>query len=1006
MGAIFTHPLLKKENLTPKEQTLVFPQELVLTKTTRQNLERILYPLSEGRNLLLVGDAGVGKNALIYYINSLRGLPTIRFGFNHDTLPEDLIGSFRITPHGFCWNDGPLLHAMKSGYTFVADEMNLASAEILKRFLSVFEKKRITLIEKDRQEIVAHERFHFVATQNPTLGFEGRKILPESIKRYFTIIHLDPYPLEEEVEIMANLFPQMPSHLLEKHILIQRTLEGLLWQSKLARNDFEHYHFNIRTAIRFWRRFQGQKPSREEFLENIFRFYVFLFRHEEDRAIAREVVQSILSPTMEEMREVETRFHEGAEEGIVYVPEGSQDLFALTAKRLSLLREMQRSLEAGENLLLEADETSRPEILFELLAKIQEKKVEFLYLSKGVHTSDLIGALRPLGQGQEIVWLDGPLTTAVREGYYLVLDNPESCGSEIVEKLNMLLDDAGMLALPPESGERMVLKRHPNFRLIAIKRHRKTKSVPTISKALRNRFFSLQIPQIDNDEIREALYLAWNYFFPGTEKENKLCEKLHQFHLAINNWQKEKRSLDPAQTELVFYEDHLLRTVSHFARYLAEAQEPHELIAQAIEIHYLAQIPSAQEREEARKLWENLAQEISLEIFFNKLKEDFLKKKALPLRKDLPWDAQKHFREAITGRAKASLSGPPLKKGIAINTPETGGEIKEGPDAWYGRDTLGNKGVGEPQGGGGGWGYRTKEIWENFLEKYKPHWDYTIHLGLQDFYDAFGRSLADLEVDFHNFLDSDVTVKREYSNYGSRLDSRKYLTFTLGLGDDRIFDRRSILPDEEKWKGLEVIFLVNKGRRIFNSKACLASLIALQLSLEILWKEKIAFRVFGYSDFGNRKKQINLAEYTQGFTLEKPSYEECSRLFSEICTNWHGDTVEESHIMAQIPCFFSADSRTRLAVVISDFRGHRAKATLEKELGSRELQELYEAIHQMEDRGYVLLGVGTGRRNLAQALFRQWLWFHDANLGDACFLLAHKLGELIKTHYTPMVGSL
>ncbi len=128
------------EKLSPQEEYLVFPQDLVLTETTRKNLRKILFPLYENRNILLVGDAGIGKNAFIYYINKLRNIPTIRFSFNQDTLPEDLIGSYRILPDGFHWNNGPLTEAMTKGYAFVADEMNLASVEILKRFISVFER--------------------------------------------------------------------------------------------------------------------------------------------------------------------------------------------------------------------------------------------------------------------------------------------------------------------------------------------------------------------------------------------------------------------------------------------------------------------------------------------------------------------------------------------------------------------------------------------------------------------------------------------------------------------------------------------------------------------------------------------------------------------------------------------------------------------------------------------------------------------------------------------------
>ncbi|MCB1140533.1 MAG: AAA family ATPase, partial [Leptospiraceae bacterium] len=153
---------------------------IVLTPTTSANLKKILPAIVQNRPLLLVGDAGVGKNALIYYINSLRKHPTIRYSFNEDTLPEDLVGSYRLDPttHGFIWSDGPLSQAMRQGSTFVADEMNLASPEVLKRFQSIFSEHYLEILEGDATRIDPAPGFQFVATQNPAEGFEGRKNLP------------------------------------------------------------------------------------------------------------------------------------------------------------------------------------------------------------------------------------------------------------------------------------------------------------------------------------------------------------------------------------------------------------------------------------------------------------------------------------------------------------------------------------------------------------------------------------------------------------------------------------------------------------------------------------------------------------------------------------------------------------------------------------------------------------------------------------------------------------
>jgi MoxR-like ATPase len=139
----------------------------------------------EGSPVLLVGDAGVGKNALIYYINSLRNLPTIRFSFNEDTLPEDLIGSYRLLMSGnaFEWVNGPIINALQEGIPFVADEMNLASTSVIKRFSTLYESSYIDLLEGGGEKILKNDGFSLIATQNPAEGFEGRKSLPFEITK-------------------------------------------------------------------------------------------------------------------------------------------------------------------------------------------------------------------------------------------------------------------------------------------------------------------------------------------------------------------------------------------------------------------------------------------------------------------------------------------------------------------------------------------------------------------------------------------------------------------------------------------------------------------------------------------------------------------------------------------------------------------------------------------------------------------------------------------------------
>ena len=63
-----------------------------------------------------------------------------------------LVSASHESGNGFEWINGPIVNAIASGYTFVADEMNLCSPNVIKRFATVYESNYIDLMEGDGTE--------------------------------------------------------------------------------------------------------------------------------------------------------------------------------------------------------------------------------------------------------------------------------------------------------------------------------------------------------------------------------------------------------------------------------------------------------------------------------------------------------------------------------------------------------------------------------------------------------------------------------------------------------------------------------------------------------------------------------------------------------------------------------------------------------------------------------------------------------------------------------------
>ena len=1016
-----------------EESGWIPPGDLVLTPTTRRNLQKILYPLNAGQNLLLVGDAGVGKNALIYYINRLRSHPTVRYSFNEDTLPDDLVGAYKIDPvtHSFVWSDGPLSLALRTGGVFVADEMNLAPPEVLKRFNSVFTDRMLQLLEGDASVIEAAPGFSFIATQNPAEGFEGRKNLPREIQKYFATIYVDPYPEEELVDILHGLRPDLPVSLLERLVRINNRVEFLVLGRKIGVRDLERYHFNLRNLTRL----AGRLRENGDVVREVRDIFVRPFRVLEERRMVEEVVAEELSGILEgevaysvpvdpespveihlssadgrlmlgraSLQCAPEEFHERAEKALHDFPP--------VAARGSILEAMARAIECGENVLLESHPDVEPDDFVSFFARLLGRTLTVITLSRGMHTADILGGLKPAaGRGidqaaraaDNVVWVDGPLTAAVRRGDMILLKGLEAAGPELVEKLNMLTDDARALVLPPESGATEPLLLHEGARIFGIKYFRTQRSTPSISRAFRNRFSAFTVfPITDDESLREiaaarlGLDVASETVRIATAFHRLVREKAAKREIGAENLQPYQFGL----TNLLRLCDHLTQGVSDDP---GDGEGSPGVFVRAAGIAYINEIADAMERDRAFELLMKLMGNVELDGELSQAAED-RKKKAIKHRtydNKVFWDQKAHFRKPNTGKAQFKINGRPLKKGIEINTPETGGNTKEGPDAWYGSDTQGNKGQGEPGAGGGSWGYRTEELYEAFLKKRKQLWDYNVGVDLKDFQELFAAEIERVAIDFDHLLDPRIDIHRRYMTQGSRLDARRYLSYVAGRGDGRVFDKTSVTVEDDRLKGVEIVIALNKGRRIFNFEYSVATLVAIMSLTTILNNHEIPCAVAGFSDLKNDKRTIDINWFKEMTMTYGADQEE--QLFYGLARDWHGDTVPEAQVLDELLNHFTPGARTRIIVMLSDFRGARGKVTMEKDVNSDDTYSLKQGVERLSKQGVILLGTGVGPRAISDLVFAESLQIAGEAFPHLPALLAGRVTDLIHRHHNAAV---
>jgi midasin len=153
-------------------------------------------------------------------------------------------------------------------------------------------------------------------------------------------------------------------------------------------------------------------------------------------------------------------------------------------------------------VLLQGPTSSGKTSLVQYLASVTGH--EFVRINNHEHTDlqEYLGSYITDASGK-LVFSEGVLVKAVRNGYWIVLDELNLAPSDVLEALNRLLDDNRELFVP-ELQE--TIKAHPNFMLFG------TQNPPThyggrkmLSRAFRNRFIEIQVGEIPDDELSQIL---------------------------------------------------------------------------------------------------------------------------------------------------------------------------------------------------------------------------------------------------------------------------------------------------------------------------------------------------------------------------------------------------------------------------------------------------------------------------------------------------------------------
>ena len=529
-----------------------FDELLQLTFPSRQNqrfLDSVAKAIAKGRwkRALLLWEEALGKVRLAF--DSYSGTaeynekePTQKKRKLHSHQQDlrtrwnrfaDELKKFQLhlssDPRGmaFSFVEGRIVKAVRDGDWVLLDEINLTSPDTLESLADLFSSYQddgpsLLLSEKgDIERIRAHKNFRIFGAMNPATDV-GKRDLPPSIRSRFTEIFVDAPD-----KSLADLIAVVRAYLRELGHSDMRAandaatlyldIKRLTEANRLIDGSSQKPHFSLRTLTRTLMYVTDIAPMyglRRALFEGFSMSFLTMLD-----ATSRSLVQPLIeehilgsqsnqkstlhqSPRLPDSGRPYVRFRQ------YWITQGNcnieeQPHYIITPFVDQNLQNLVRATSTRRfPVLLQGPTSSGKTSLVEYLAKISGNK--YVRVNNHEHTDlqEYLGTYTSDPDGQ-LVYEDGVLVKALKEGHWIVLDELNLAPTDVLEALNRLLDDNREL-LVPETQQ--MVQPHENFMLFA------TQNPPgayggrkALSRAFRNRFLELHFDEIPEDELETIL---------------------------------------------------------------------------------------------------------------------------------------------------------------------------------------------------------------------------------------------------------------------------------------------------------------------------------------------------------------------------------------------------------------------------------------------------------------------------------------------------------------------
>ena len=458
----------------------------------------------------------------------------------------------------FAFIEGALVKALQNGDWVLLDEINLAPTETLERLSGLLdgEQGSICLTERgDTKTVKRHPNFRLFGCMNPATD-AGKKDLPPGLRTRFTEIAVKEMDQEDDLrQVVADALQKCPAALsgprggaVARVVSFYCAVRIAATKGDLLDGANARPAYTLRTLMRAMQYAVGmvadygldraiydgicmsfltqlQRPCHAAFEEIVRKYLLPGIKLESLRASRLGEADDEIAPTRlfisfatvevakakesnSDRAKTVARERKQKQDGF-WIERGDKQLqdptwyVVVPTVRANLLS-LSRAVLSCHPVLLQGPTSTGKTSMIEYLALRTGHR--FMRINNHDHTeiSEYIGGYSRDHEGQ-MVFQEGVLVSALRNGWWLVLDELNLAPSEVLEALNRLLDHNRELFIP-ETQE--IVTPHPNFRLFATQNPAGSYGGrKVLSRAFRNRFLELHIDEMSRDELETILQM-------------------------------------------------------------------------------------------------------------------------------------------------------------------------------------------------------------------------------------------------------------------------------------------------------------------------------------------------------------------------------------------------------------------------------------------------------------------------------------------------------------------